>query len=244
MTVTGGDSFAASTGRVRSSGSVTVAPPGVVMFSSTPNPGTGPYSPDPTTGTSTDPLGGQPLPAYPATRASTNTVTCGPSGVSSLPSAVYQNIDVRGPCTTSGVLTVTRQLRIYSAGRLTSVGATIHLTCGSRTAPVSCPPNTTNRGWIRVDGGGVLTISGPTASAFSVVADPGNARDLRVSGSVTLDRALYGRSVEVDVRSGGSLGVSDLAVARDLTVANGGAVSVESSGATPVLGPVDVRLAK
>jgi hypothetical protein len=244
VTVTGGDSFAASTGQVGGAGSVAVASPGIVAFASTPSPATGPYSPDPVVGTPTDALASAPRPAFPATPAPTDTVVCGPSGVSSLPSAVYQDIEVRGPCTTSGVLTVTRQLRVFGAGRLTSVGATIHLTCGSRTAPTVCPPDTTNRGWIRVDVGGVLTIAGPTASRFSVVADPGNARDLRVSGTVTLDRALYARSVELDIRTNGALSVSDITVANDLTVASGGAVTVDSSGATPVLGPLDVRLAR
>jgi hypothetical protein len=232
VTVTGGDSFAASTGQVGGAGSVAVASPGIVAFASTPSPATGPYSPDPVVGTPTDALASAPRPAFPATPAPTDTVVCGPSGVSSLPSAVYQDIEVRGPCTTSGVLTVTRQLRVFGAGRLTSVGATIHLTCGSRTAPTVCPPDTTNRGWIRVDVGGVLTIAGPTASRFSVVADPGNARDLRVSGTVTLDRALYARSVELDIRTNGALSVSDITVANDLTVASGGAVTVDSSGAT------------
>ncbi len=54
VTLRGGDSFAAATGRVRTGGSdngfLDVQDGGVITFASTPNPATGPYTPDPLVG--------------------------------------------------------------------------------------------------------------------------------------------------------------------------------------------------
>lgn len=250
VTVRGGDSFSARTGRVRTAGAdngfVEVQDGGSITFASTPNPGTGPYSPDPVvTGSPADPFAGALMPSFPAP-APTNVVTCGsgPGQTPTLPAATYQNIDVRGPCTAAGTVAVTGHLHVFSSGSLSSASVTLYFACGNRSSPTACSAQ--NGGRLTVDAGGDVTISGGTASPFTLLADPGNIRNnwLTVNGSVTLSAPLYARLADVTLGATAQLFVGSRTVVDNLTVARDGTVLVTSSGASAVPGPIDVRLLK
>ncbi len=245
VTVQGGDSFAAATGRVRTNGSnngfVEVRDGGVLTFASPPNPPTGPYSPDPRISAAPS----DPFSAVPTPLGSPNpgTVTCGIGGGAqpSLTQGVYDRIEVTGPCSASGLITVTDRLRVRSGGQLSGLSATIYLTCGDSTAPTSCSGN---GGRFQVQSGGTVDVSGGTLSGYSIVADTGNTRRLDVDGNVTLSESLYIRTAQLRLRNSASLVAGARVVVSSLNLGQGSAVLVTSSGAGTVPGPIDVRLLK
>jgi Putative Flp pilus-assembly TadE/G-like len=251
---TGGSSSAIN-GRVRTGGSITVQDPGSITFETKPIPAGGrSYSPTPPLiRPVTDPFAGDPMPSgdpgsplvvFPVTDPpTTNFVRCGPGGV--LTQGTYRNILVTAtatdPCSATGVIVVTGQLRVISRGYLAATASVIQLSCGTRANPSACAPST-GGGRLRIDPLGQLSMSVSFPSEFSVVADPNNTSAMTINGTLSVDQAVYGRSTAVTVGSGASLTAFGRISVGPMTIDSGGEVTVNAAGEAAIPGPPFVGL--
>jgi hypothetical protein len=251
---TGGSSSAIS-GRVGTGGRITVQVPGAITFETKPIPARGPsYSPTPPLILPvTDPFAGDPMPSgdpgsplvdFPVTDPpTTGFVNCGPGGV--LTQGTYRNIRVTAtssnPCTATGVIVITGQLRVNSGGYLAATSSVIQLSCGTRTTPGACA-SPKRGGRLRIDPGGQLSMFATFPFEFSVVADPNNTSTMTVNGTLSVDQAVYGRSTAVTVGSGASLTASGRVSVGRMTIDSDGAVTVNAAGEAAIPGPPFVGL--
>jgi hypothetical protein len=239
-----GSSASAVSGRVGTGGSITVQDPGVITFANKPTPARGSsYSPNPPLlRPVNDPFAGQPMPADSSNfpdPSPTRNATCGPGD--SLGAGVYRNITVTGPCPATGIIVVTRLLRVQSGGSLSTSSAVIQLSCGTRLAPTDCGSGRAG-GRIRIDAGGQISMATTFPTGFSVVADPGNTSPMAIDGSLSVDQAVYALSAAVTLGSGASLSASGRVAVAQLTVGFGGAVDVAAAVGSSIPGPPFVGL--
>ncbi len=244
VTVTGGDSLAASSGKIKDSGFLRVDSPAVISFASQPDPPTGPYSVDPVTSPlPTDPFAGQvpPLP-YPAAVAD-NKVTCDGGA---LPEGVYDKIEVKGLCTAGGGVFVTDELDVKKDGRLVTgftSGSTIYLICGDRAAPRACASSGESGAKLKVAKEGSVDISASAASQFVLYVSPNNTSTVEVDGPVRLTGHVYAKRAEVDLKKA-TLSVAGRVVVGALKLDKESTAVVATSGAPTTAGPLDVRLSR
>jgi Putative Flp pilus-assembly TadE/G-like len=248
----GGSSSAGDDSHVRTGGSITVQAPGAITFASPPNPAGGasysspPIVPRPVA----DPFAGtgHPMPIGPAATPPGAFPSPAPSGAGNcgddgrLTQHTYRSITVTAsvghPCIATGVIVVTRQMRVR--GYLSAVSSAIQLSCGNRRATVCASPRA--GGQLEIEPGGLMTAATLIPTEFSVVADPNNTSIMTIDGDLSVDKAIYGRSMPVQLGANATVSTSGRISVASLVIGSGGAVTVTAAGGAAVPGPPFVGL--
>lgn len=254
--VTGGGDIAAGDGQVQQvNGSVSASGGGAITFQETPDPASGAvYSPQPQIdGLSvSDPFVSSSLPTSFGAAYSSDTVTCGSGGISTLAPGVYRDIAIRnGTCTLKdGLFVVTGTLTMESnpATRLSAANTTLFFACGTRLSPRTCASPGETGGQLDFQGNGSLQISRWHTSDFSVLYDPWNTSPLRLAGNATatsLGGSLYARRSTVTISGNGAVSIANQMVVDSLDFnGNNTSLTVSAAGLADAPGPPELRLVK
>jgi Flp pilus assembly protein TadG len=253
ITVSGGGDLAAGGGTVKNNGSILVKDGGAILFQNTPNPGSGSsYSPQPATGAPVDPFAGTAMPTSFGPPASSDSVTCGASGVGFLDPGVYKDITVKKDSCVfkSGLFVIT--------GTLTSLGdkdtalgglnATLYFACGSRLSPRTCHSPGEDGGALDLNGNGSLDILRWSHPSFSVLYDRWNTSPLDLTGNgipTILGGSVYVPSASLTISGKGSVTVARQLVVKSIDFnGNNTRLNVGAAGLPTTPGPPEISLIK
>lgn len=206
--VASGGSMFAGAEKVHDAGLVRVVDGGSIGFPTTVPPGPQ-FDPEPVVASPSDPFGGAIMPVTPTTYSTDDECSGGvlPTNVA------YDDLDVDGSCSFTGVLVVTGKLKVD--GTLTGTNGTVFLTCsrkiGGVTQPAPCGPGDKG-GELQVKEDGLVEVT-KFAPGFGVLYHPDNRADFEIDEDAELRVAgadVYKPVGEcVDVKESGTLTVDD-----------------------------------
>jgi Flp pilus assembly protein TadG len=257
VSVTGGGSAHAGVGgEIESDGSLSVTGGGTISFTGSADPPSGPqYSPNPPVTNSGVPVKdryqGQAMPSTSGLPdIGSNSVDCGPGGLSSLTPGRYDDIVIKNvTCDLApGLYVITGELEMQSdVSRVSGDGVTLYFTCGTRQSPSGCGSGS-DGGFLEGSRKGI-TLGSPFFSGFSILYDPGNTSDLELkaaddSDSQSFGGAIYAKSAEM-VLEHGHVSVAGPVVVGSLEVDGGDmSFSVNAPGLALLPGPPEILLTK
>jgi hypothetical protein len=260
ISVTGGGSAHAGVGgEIESDGSLSVAADGTISYTGAANPPSGPqYSPNPPVTNS-----GQPVRDSFQTRAMPSTagvpdsgsdsVDCGPGGVSSLTPGRYDDITIKNDTCefADGLYVITGTLHLQSDhSRIRGGSVTLYFPCGTRQSPSGCGTGAEGG---RFDGGknGDVQLDNPYFGGFSVLYERGNTSDFTLGEKDTdqeesnsFGGAIYAKSASLVIKRGpfavnGQVVVGSAELAGEDTL-----LSVHAPGLASIPGPPEILLTK
>ena len=260
VSVTGGGSVHAGVGgEIKSDGFLSVAADGTIRYTGSANPPSGPqYSPNPPVTNSGEPVRDSFLTrAMPSMSgvpdSGSDSVACGPGGVSSLTPGRYKDITIKNDTCqlADGLYVITGTLHLQSdKSRIRGDSVTLYFPCGTRQSPSGCGAGSPGG---RFDGGknGDVQLGSPYFGGFSVLYERGNTSDITLGekdkdqvDSNSFGGAVYAKNASLVIKRGrfavaGQVVVGSAEIAGKETV-----FSVHAPGLASIPGPPEILLTK